>query len=187
MKCISLWQPWATLLAIGAKRFETRSWRCGHRGPLAIHAAKTSPYDNYGIRAAIRADFEIWKEVLNGQCRIDSTNRRIDLDGLPRGQVIGVASMVDCVSTDTLLEVAQLYQVGELRCMAGKLMYEGHSDKAIELANKGHVLTPRERIFGNYSSGRFGFLMADAKPLERAFEFRGQQGLFEVPDNLFSL
>jgi len=25
IKCLSLWQPWATLMAIGAKRIETRS------------------------------------------------------------------------------------------------------------------------------------------------------------------
>ena len=41
MKAITLWQPWATLVAIGAKRFETRSWSTHYRGPLAIHAAKT--------------------------------------------------------------------------------------------------------------------------------------------------
>lgn len=40
MKAISLWQPWATLIAIGAKQFETRSWATSYRGPLAIHASK---------------------------------------------------------------------------------------------------------------------------------------------------
>lgn len=40
MKAISLWQPWATLVAIDAKRFETRSWKTNYRGLLAIHAAK---------------------------------------------------------------------------------------------------------------------------------------------------
>lgn len=40
MKAITLWQPWATLIAIGAKRFETRGWATNYRGPLAIHAAK---------------------------------------------------------------------------------------------------------------------------------------------------
>lgn len=39
MKALSLWQPWATLVAIGAKKFETRSWSTNYRGPLAIHAA----------------------------------------------------------------------------------------------------------------------------------------------------
>lgn len=40
MKCISLWEPWATLMAIGAKKNETRSWPTSYRGILAIHAAK---------------------------------------------------------------------------------------------------------------------------------------------------
>jgi hypothetical protein len=40
VKTITLTQPWATLVAIGAKRFETRSWQTRYRGPLAIHAAK---------------------------------------------------------------------------------------------------------------------------------------------------
>ena len=38
MKAITLWQPWATLVAIGAKTIETRSWGTSYRGPLAIHA-----------------------------------------------------------------------------------------------------------------------------------------------------
>lgn len=40
MKLLSLWEPWATLMAIGAKRIETRSWSTAYRGWLAIHAAK---------------------------------------------------------------------------------------------------------------------------------------------------
>lgn len=40
MKALTLWQPWATLVAIGAKKIETRSWHTNYRGPLAIHAAK---------------------------------------------------------------------------------------------------------------------------------------------------
>lgn len=40
MKAITIWQPWASLLACGAKQFETRSWATSYRGPIAIHAAK---------------------------------------------------------------------------------------------------------------------------------------------------
>lgn len=43
MKALTLWQPWATLVAIEAKRYETRSWYSGHRDWLAIHAAAKSP------------------------------------------------------------------------------------------------------------------------------------------------
>jgi hypothetical protein len=42
-KAISIWQPYATLLASGAKKFETRTWAPGslHMGePVLIHASK---------------------------------------------------------------------------------------------------------------------------------------------------
>lgn len=42
MRAITLWQPWATMIALGVKRIETRSWPIPP-GPLAIHAAKQSP------------------------------------------------------------------------------------------------------------------------------------------------
>lgn len=40
MKVITIRQPWATLIALGEKKFETRSWRTTYRGKLAIHAGK---------------------------------------------------------------------------------------------------------------------------------------------------
>ena len=40
VRILTLWEPWATLMAIGAKRIETRSWATRYRGPLAIHAAR---------------------------------------------------------------------------------------------------------------------------------------------------
>lgn len=43
MKAITLTQPWASLVALGLKKIETRSWGTSYRGPLAIHAAKGFP------------------------------------------------------------------------------------------------------------------------------------------------
>ncbi|MGO8759326.1 MAG: ASCH domain-containing protein [Terracidiphilus sp.] len=43
MKTLTLTQPWASLVAIGAKQIETRSWTTAFRGRLAIHAAKGFP------------------------------------------------------------------------------------------------------------------------------------------------
>jgi hypothetical protein len=40
MKAITIIQPWATLIALGEKKFESRSWATKYRGPLAIHAGK---------------------------------------------------------------------------------------------------------------------------------------------------
>ena len=43
MKAISLWQPWASAMARGDKRNETRSWAISHRGDLLICSAKRRP------------------------------------------------------------------------------------------------------------------------------------------------
>lgn len=40
MKALSLWNPWASLMAVVAKKIETRSWPTSYRGATAIHAAK---------------------------------------------------------------------------------------------------------------------------------------------------
>ena len=83
MKAITLWQPWASLLACGAKQFETRSWATSYRGPIAIHAAAKKPSTIWeaitGIIDAVRAALGI-----------------IDPDGLPRGAVIATADLVGC-------------------------------------------------------------------------------------------
>ena len=40
IKAVSLLQPWASLIAAGAKKFETRSWSTTYRGPLLICASR---------------------------------------------------------------------------------------------------------------------------------------------------
>lgn len=44
MKGLTIYQPWATLIAEGFKEYETRPWRTPYRGLLAIHAGKTGKY-----------------------------------------------------------------------------------------------------------------------------------------------
>jgi len=44
LRGFTLTQPWASLVAGGAKHNETRDWYTSYRGLLAIHAAKTFPW-----------------------------------------------------------------------------------------------------------------------------------------------
>ena len=47
MKALPLWQPWAQLVALGAKRVETRHWPAPHwliGQRIAIHATKTKDH-----------------------------------------------------------------------------------------------------------------------------------------------
>ncbi|MES2459391.1 MAG: ASCH domain-containing protein [Armatimonadota bacterium] len=49
MKGLSLWQPWATLIAIGEKRIETRSWGTAYRGELLICATASTPAEGWSV------------------------------------------------------------------------------------------------------------------------------------------
>ena len=81
MKAISLSQPWASLVASGAKKFETRSWRSHYRGPLLIHAGKRiSP------EARALVSTEPFKTAL----------KRTPYWSLQRGVVIAIVNMTGC-------------------------------------------------------------------------------------------
>ena len=41
--CISMHQPWASLMVMGFKRFEGRAWTTKYRGPLWVHATSKKP------------------------------------------------------------------------------------------------------------------------------------------------
>lgn len=43
LRGLTLTQPWASLVALGHKQVETRSWSTKYRGLVAIHAAKGMP------------------------------------------------------------------------------------------------------------------------------------------------
>lgn len=93
MKALSLTQPWATLVAIGAKRIETRSWGTSYRGPLVIHAAKGWKREDQELCFA--APFF---EYLSAEYR------RFEPDLLPRGVIVAVATLKRVSPTIGLLE-----------------------------------------------------------------------------------
>jgi hypothetical protein len=90
MKALSLTQPWATLVLLGVKRYETRSWQTAYRGPLAIHAARTFP------------------QAARTLCRLEPFPSALAAAGihhwtqLPRGAVIGVVELCGCVPVELL-------------------------------------------------------------------------------------
>jgi len=77
MKVISIRQPWASLIVIGAKDVENRTWPTRYRGPVLIHASQ-------------RAD----------DVSSDEIEHRFGLhlaEELPLGGVVGITEIVDCV------------------------------------------------------------------------------------------
>jgi activating signal cointegrator 1 len=127
VKALTLWQPWASLVALGHKSVETRVWTTKYRGPLAIHAAKALPPDWLGAsRHSRQFQFEL-SEVLH------ESDLRKAVRLLPRGAVLAVARLVDVVPASEIRD----------------------------------EICARERIFGNYEDGRYGWFLE----LEDIFEY----------------
>jgi hypothetical protein len=85
VKALSLTQPWAHLVMLGAKQWETRSWKAFHRGEIAIHASKN--YPNWARNYEINRHF---KEAL-----VRASSRPNDVIG----KIIAIATLTDCRPT----------------------------------------------------------------------------------------
>ncbi|WP_042472845.1 ASCH domain-containing protein [Bacillus ndiopicus] len=68
MKAITITQPWASLIALGEKQFETRGWSTSYRGKIAIHAGKKVNEEAFEDFKAIfkRHGITSAKELLTG-------------------------------------------------------------------------------------------------------------------------
>lgn len=83
MKAISLWQPWASAIALGHKRVETRHWSTRYRGEIAIHAARRFEREEREFAAVERALGRM-------------------PDRIPLGAFVAVATLVDVKTTEEL-------------------------------------------------------------------------------------
>jgi hypothetical protein len=139
LKVLSLWEPYATLFAMGAKKIETRGWPTAHRGWTAVHACKGG-LGKVALQETISEP--IFAEALK------------DVLTFHRGCIIGVVSIVACMDVDSIF------------------------------ARYPELDTPRERAFGDYSEGRYGFLAAPQTfMLPTPIPWRGRQGKFlELPE-----
>ena len=144
MKAITLTQPWASLVALGLKQIETRSWRTHHRGLLAIHAGKGLPVM---WRPFIRPEFQVPLGALVGLNAYGAP----DLRKLPRGEVLAVCEVWDCVPTEEAWPL-----------IAGQ----------------------REEAYGDFSPGRWAWLLRDVRPVEPPVPWRGAQGLWSLDDSV---
>ncbi|MDF2631418.1 MAG: hypothetical protein K0Q85_14 [Caproiciproducens sp.] len=85
LKALTVLQPYASLIAGGHKKYETRCWSTKYRGPIAIHAGKKDP--------------RTWLHFMNNEL-IDAADTALNgalFYELPRSAVIAVAELVDCI------------------------------------------------------------------------------------------
>ena len=121
MKAITLWQPWAALVADGSKRYETRGWNTQHRGRLAIHSAKTEK----GLQYARDNDIPI--------------PGRLEF-----GKVLCIVDLIEVYKTETLFQ----------------------------------MLPGEQLLLGDFSPGRFAWMIKLIEVLETPIPASGSQGFW---------
>jgi hypothetical protein len=157
MKAITLTQPYATLVAMGAKRIETRGWSTRYRGPLAIHAGKG--LGPVGGKDGLQDLHELAQQILAGN---DKHLPDVTLpDAYPRGCVVAVAYLDSCIPTDVLIRK--------------KLIFHRIVDKYPQFWRLGQF----EYMFGDYAPGRYAWLLADVRLVDPPIPATGRQGLWE--------
>lgn len=175
MKAISLTQPWATLIAIGAKAIETRSWRTEYRGPLAIHAAKgLGPVGGQrGLQGLCST--EPFCSVLNAAMKAwdtppKSLREMVERPFMPLGAIVAVCDLISCEETDP-----------DGWPGPGRYSFGNRSNSDCRFVLEWPVPEP-ERSFGDYSPGRFMWLLANVRPLPKPIPAKGALGLWEWAD-----
>lgn len=160
MLALSLFQPWASLMAGGKKRIETRSWPFGGKLPaiIAIHATKTMPAE-VAQMVVITEEGRIFRDAL-AECGygVPDVRAYAQFDALPMGAVVAIGRLVECVAT-TIAVCA-----GGIPCLATKMMMANH---------------PRELSFGDYAVGRYAWVFDQMHRLPEPIPARGSGKLWQ--------
>ncbi|HEU0110520.1 MAG TPA: ASCH domain-containing protein [Flavisolibacter sp.] len=137
MKVISLLQPWATLVILGVKQIETRSWSTAYRGELLIHASKGKKGGGLVSQPPFSKHIQ-------------------DFNQLPFGAIIGQVLLTEVLRVEDLQYTPT--------CI--------------------NTLSLEERAFGDYSKGRFAWMMENPIPLKNIIPIGGSLGLWEYSGDL---
>jgi hypothetical protein len=138
LRCLSVWQPRASALALGINRYETRAWATRYREPIAIHAAKRWTGTEIAFHRSCAARLRQQGHSMADQYAVEP---------LPLGCIVAIADLVAC------------WRVEEFP----------------------YRLDEAERMFGDFSPGRYAWHFSDMVRLPEPVPCRGHQGLWTLP------
>ena len=171
MKALTERQPIPALVVAGVVTILTRSWSTEHRGPLAIHAGKRPPdeFANLGGwevgRLDIGAPRRMWLRLQAGPI--------IDL---PLGAVVATCTLVDVVPIVDDLRAHN----GHHRVILGtKPDIFGHSAWRTNPAGGPAINITDQLPFGDFTPGRYAYLLTDITPLPEPQPAKGRLGLWD--------
>lgn len=162
MKAITIQQPYAELISLELKHFETRSWPTKYRGPIAIHAGK----ELYPITPEI-------KQAVEAAVFYNGPFHPSYLEDWTRGAVIAIAEITGCYKV-----IGHQFRA-ELN--GRQFMNLGGTVTAAILENNKWICG-NELDFGDYSKGRYAWRLENIQLLKTPIPAKGQQGLWNWDD-----
>lgn len=159
MNAISLWQPWAHLYVLGYKKVETRNWGTKIRGEMAVHAALKTEH----MGTIFRGEFwTVFKEYL-----IERGVQVLEPSGYDSSLGFGLGTPI-YKDTPILPTGAIVGKVNLVDCVPIQKLYGTEYD------------TERERQFGDWRPGRYGWIAESPVVFDIPYKLRGRQGIFQV-------
>lgn len=153
MRIITLHQPWASLVALGLKQYETRSWATKYRGKLAIHAGKkVCTLDDLFAQGLISRSLNVSTEE---QTQVESALELYLKKGFLYGQILTVVDLVNCWR--------MIDYIDRIETIPESVLID--------------TVTPLEQTVGNWKHGRFAWRLENNQPLSEPIPFKGGQGL----------
>ena len=183
LKALTLWQPWASLVAIGVKTIETRSWRApanliGER--IAIHAAAKRPQ-----RGLTLGEWQVYEFPKSSPGEFFAINEQVHERPLPLGAIVGSAVLEACIP----MFDGEAEYCAAVSCLGVRdqdltrfdLTWNG---KVNDHGERGYDLVctdvTAQRPYGDFAPGRWAWLLTDIKPTSDRCPWSGVSG--RVPD-----
>ena len=152
IKVLSILQPWASLAVLGHKRIETRSWNTFYRGELYIHASLGKNYNK------LKADDPLYRFYHT----LFAYNKIEPIEKLPFGAIIG---KVDLVDTNSMLEL-----------FCHRNPSPNNLITPIDIWRD--AISEQELAFGNYTTGRYAWLLSNPVMFDKPIPAKGQLGIW---------
>lgn len=161
MRALSIRQPWAWAILHAGKRIENREWRYppSYRGPLLIHAAKGCTRD----------------ELESAELTFKAAGAVVpSLASMPRGALVATARLVG----------ARLTTLSGHAWDRGRCVWCDTTEPTSLEQVHGRRLGLCAKKDPWAVDGALGLLLADVRPLPEPIPWKGELGLFEVPDRV---
>lgn len=156
MRLMTCYPPYAQLLALELKVWETRPRLPSYEGPIAIHAGKSAQYLKRIASGRLHApadDHEFWAFIEQYDAALNLARTRgataWQIAGMQLGVIVGVGELVESRPVEWI-----------------------------------HDLSPRERAFGEFTPGRFGWRIMNVRHLRTPIPATGYQSLWKMPPEM---